>query len=177
MDPGTSPAFPAVARIIRTRGNRGEVLAEPHSDFPERFSKLRQVWLEFGDQHRESALVEAVWEHKGRQVLKFSGVDSISEAERLVGAWVLVEPGEAVRPPAGAFYNHDLAGCRVLDSGGTELGVVTGIHKFQGNVLLVVEGPQGEILIPAVNSMCREVAVDRKVIIVDLPEGLLDLNR
>ncbi len=177
MDAGTSPDFPAVARIIGTRGNRGEVLAESYSDFPERFRKLRNVWLEFVDQHRERALVEAAWEHKGRQVLKFSGVDSISEAERLIGAWVLVEPAEAVPPPAGAFFDHDLVGCRVFDSGGIELGVVSGIHKFQGNALLVVEGSQGEILIPFVSAICREVSVDLKAIIVELPEGLMDLNK
>ena len=177
MNRGTSQAYPVVARVIRTRGNRGEVLAESYSDFPERFSKLRNVWLEFGDQHRERMLVEAAWEHKGWRVLKFAGIDSISEAERLVGAWVLVEPAEAVSPPAGTFFDHDLVGCRVLDSGGAELGVVSGIHKFQGNPLLVVEGPQGEILIPAVKAICREVSVARKVIVVELPEGLMDLNR
>ncbi len=177
MEPGTNPAFPAVARIVRTRGNRGEVLAESYSDFPGRISKLRNVWLEFADQHRERALVEAGWEHKGRQVLKFSGIDSISDAERLIGAWVLVEPDEIKSLPAGVFFDHDLVGCRVVDCEGIELGVVSRIHKIQGNSLLVVDGAQGEILIPAVDAICREISIASKVIVVDLPEGLMDLNR
>ncbi|NWG12912.1 MAG: 16S rRNA processing protein RimM [Acidobacteria bacterium] len=177
MEPGTGPGFSAVARIARIRGNRGEVLAEPYSDFPERYRNLRNVWLEFADQHREHALVEAVWEHKGRQVLKFAGIDSISQASRLVGAWVLVEPDETVSLAVGSFFDHDLVGCRVIDGRGTELGVVSGIHKIPGNDLLVVNGAHGEILIPAVGVLCREISLPRKQIIVDLPEGLIELNR
>ncbi len=96
MGPDTDSPALAIARIVRTRGNRGEVLADILTDFPERFQRLKAVWLEFPDRHRETAVVEATWPHKGRQVLKFAGIESISEAERLRSAWVLIDRKDAV---------------------------------------------------------------------------------
>jgi len=167
----------AIARIVRTRGNRGEVLADILTDFPERFRRLKSVWLEFPDQHREPAVVETTWPHKGRQVLKFAGVDSISEAERLRAAWVLVDQKDAVPLEDGEYYDHDLIGCQVVDTAGVVLGRVREILKAAGNSVLIVDGFRGEILIPAVADCCRQVSIHEKLIVVDLPEGLVDLNR
>ncbi len=171
-----SPAL-AVARIVRTRGNRGEVLADILTDFPERFQRLKAVWLEFPDQHRETAIIETTWPHKGRQVFRFAGIESISEAERLRGTWVLVDRREAVPLEEGEYYDHDLVGCRVVDKAGVVLGTVREILKAAGNAVLIVDGPRGEILIPAVAEFCRHISTAEKSIVVDLPEGLLDLNR
>ncbi len=177
MGPDTDSPALAIARIVRTRGNRGEVLADILTDFPERFQRLKTVWLEFPDQHRESAVVEAAWPHKGRQVLKFAGIDSISDAERLRAAWVLVDRKDAVPLEQGEYYDHDLIGCRVVDAAGAVLGTVREILKTAGNAVLVVDGPDGEVLIPAVGDFCRHISIPEKLIVVDLPEGLLDLNR
>ncbi len=177
MEPDTDSPALAIARIVRTRGNRGEVLADILTDFPERFQRLKAVWLEFPDRHRELAVVEATWVHKGRQVLKFAGIESISEAERLRAAWVLVERKDAVPLKQGEYYDHDLIGCRVVDAAGAVLGTVREILKAAGNAVLIVDGAAGEILIPAVADFCRRISITEKLIVVDLPEGLLDLNR
>ena len=66
MDPDTQPSFIAIARIARTRGNRGEVLADLYTDFPDRFNALEEVWLEFADGRRVRVAVEDTWEHKGQ---------------------------------------------------------------------------------------------------------------
>ncbi len=176
MDPSSPSSHIVIARIVRTRGNRGEVLAELHTDFPERFSQLGRVRLEFPDGRRECRSVESSWEHKGRYVLKFSSIDSIAEAEALVGAWVEVESGQAARLPDGSYWDHDLIGCSVVDGTGLVLGAVADVLRIAGNSQLVVKGARGEFLVPAVAPICREVSIARKVIVVDLPEGLLDLN-
>jgi 16S rRNA processing protein RimM len=177
VEPDTDSQALAIARIVRTRGNRGEVLADILTDFPERFQRLKAVWLEFPDRHRELAVVEATWVHKGRQVLKFAGIESISEAERLRAAWVLVERKDAVPLKQDEYYDHDLIGCRVVDAAGAVLGTVREILKAAGNAVLIVDGAAGEILIPAVADFCRRISIPEKLIVVDLPEGLLDLNR
>lgn len=177
MEPDTDSPALAVARIARTQGNRGEVLADSLTDFPERFQRLKAVWLEFPDQHRERAVLEGTWPHKGRQVLKFAGIDTISDAERLREAWVLVDRQDAVPLEDGTYWDHDLAGCRVIDAAGVEIGTVRGILKAAGNAVLIIDGPRGEVLIPAVADFCRHVSIAEKSIVVDLPEGLLDLNR
>jgi 16S rRNA processing protein RimM len=177
VEPLERSSYLAVAYIVRARGNRGEVLAELHTDFPARFNLLEEVWLAFPDRARRCFKLEECWEHKGRQVLKFAGVDSITAAEQLVGAWVEIEAGDAVILPKGTYYDHDLAGCRVIDQGGRELGIVKEVLRIPGNNQLVVESGSGEFLIPAKEGICKGVSVPDKRITVDLPEGLMDLNR
>jgi len=177
VEPLERPSYLTVAYIVRTRGNRGEVLAEPHTDFPARFNLLENVWLVFSDRPRRCCKLEECWEHKGRLVLKFAGVDSIAAAEQLVGAYVEIEAGEAVVLPQGTYYDHDLAGCRVIDRAGRELGIVREVLRIPGNSQLVVESGGGEFLIPAKGDICKEVSIADKRITVDLPEGLMDLNR
>jgi 16S rRNA processing protein RimM len=177
VNPAAGPSHIAIARIVRTRGNRGEVLAELHTDFPTRFSLLNRVWVEFPDGRRESLALEHSWAHQGRQVLKFEGVDTISDAEALIGAWVEVEAGQAVPLPENTYWDRDLVGCSVRNPQGAELGVVAGIMRIAGNDQLVVRGDGGEFLVPMVASICREISLARREITVDLPDGLVDLNR
>jgi len=171
-------SFIAVARIARTRGNRGEVLADLLTDKPDRFNGLVDVWLEFDDGRRQTRTrkkLEDVWEHKGRQVLKFEGVNSISEAEAWVGCWVMIPADQAMELPEGAYFNHDLVGCAVTGIDGARIGTVNRILDIAGNTQLVVSGSNREYLIPAVKSICVEISIPEKRIVVDPPEGLLDL--
>ena len=177
MEPSERPSYLAIARVVRTRGNRGEVLAELHTDFPTRFNLLEKVWLAFPDRSRRCLKLEECWEHKGRQVLKFAGVDSITAAEELVGTWVEIEAGDAVILPAGTYYDHDLVGCNVIDQSGRRLGTVKEVWRIPGNNQLVVESDRGEFLIPAKGGICKEVSIPDRRIMVELPEGLMDLNQ
>jgi 16S rRNA processing protein RimM len=171
------PSFIVIARIVRTRGNRGEVLADLYTDFPARFDSLADVWLEWPDGSRKIVKVENTWEHKGRRVLKFEGIDSISSAERLPGAWLMVEFRNAVPLDEGTYFDHDLVGCTVNSTGGEELGTVKEVIRITGNNQLLIMGKHGEFMVPAVDGICREVSIERKRIVVDLPEGLIDLNK
>ena len=177
MEPAARPSYIAIARIVRTRGNRGEVLADLHTDFPSRFDGLGEVWLEFDDGQRKHVTLEKSWSHKGRQVLRFAGIDSISSAEELVGAWVEVASKDAVPLPEGVYYDHELIGCSVRDVNGELLGKITDVMRILGNNQLVVTGPHGEFMIPAVEAICKSVSIAEKEILVDLPEGLIDLNK
>lgn len=177
MEPVERHSFLAVARIAKTRGIRGEVLADLHTDFPARFHSLEKVWLSFEDQRRRIFVLEDCWEHKGRIVMKLQGVDSIPEAEPLIGAWVEIDAADAVPLPEGTYFDHDLAGCLVTGTDGREIGTVREVLRIPGNNQLVVEGPSGEILIPAHEGICKEVLLEEKRIVVELPDGLLDLNR
>lgn len=166
----------AVGRLKRSRGNRGEIFAEIYSSQPGRAERLRSVRLE-KDGVTRSAEVERVWYHDGRPVLKFAGVDSISEAEALQGADILVEESQRARPGDGEYSYADLIGCTVLDEdGGGKLGVVSGVEQYGGPPLLQLETEGGrELMVPFAREICREIDVVRKVIRAKLPEGLLDL--
>ncbi len=177
MESDARPSFINIARIVRTRGNRGEVLAELHTDFPERFHDLKTVWLERPGRDRQERILREAWEHKGRIVLKFEGVDSISEAEALTGSWVIVAAEAAVALPEGTYFDHQLVGCRVIDGAGVALGEVVEVLRIAGNHQLVVAAEGWEFLVPAVDRICRQVDVGNRQIVVDLPDGIVDLNR
>ncbi len=177
MEPAAYPTYIAIAQIARTRGNRGEVLADLLTDFPARFDALEEVWLEFKGGHRKLLHLEESWAHLGRRVLKFAGIDSISAAGELVGALVEVAAEDAVTLPEGTYFDHELVGCSVRQEGGNVLGTVTEVLRIAGNNQLIVAGRHGEFMIPAVEAICKTVSVSGKEIVVDLPEGLIDLNK
>jgi 16S rRNA processing protein RimM len=170
-----------LARVARPRGNRGEVLAEPLSSRPDAFSGPRQVML-FAGGHPQGegrpVLLESAWWHQGRLVLKFAGIDSISDAEAMRGAAVCVPASERAELPSGEYYQDDLVGFDVVErSTGRSLGRVSGWRECGGPPLVVVDAPEAELLIPFAASICVAIEPDRRRIVVDLPEGLKEVNR
>ena len=165
-----------VARVARTRGLRGEVLADLSTDFPERFDGLDTVIGIAPDGSRRSLQIEEHWFHQHRIVLKFASFDSIDEARELAGYQLAVPASERIELPADHFYEWELAGCRVENIDGTLIGLVHEVMHTGGVEILVVAGNAGrEMLIPMAQDICVEIDVARKVIRVDPPEGLLEL--
>jgi 16S rRNA processing protein RimM len=170
----SSPAggWVAIAVLGKTRGNRGEITAFPLSGKPERFEALEEVFL-FGSGARYE--VESTWFHQQTLIIKFRGVDTISAAELLSGAEVRVPLDQRTPLEAGEFFQDDLLGCQVVDRRtGQTLGQVTRWEDGGGTGLLVVNG---DLLIPFARSICVEIDPAGKRIAVELPEGLMDLNR
>ena len=121
--------------------------------------------------------IEDTWEHKHRRVLKFAGIDTINSAEVFVGCWIVIPHDQAVPLPDGTYFDHDLVGCSVMDIHGGELGIVSEILRIAGNNQLVVKDLNREYLIPVVDNICVEIDIKGKQIIVDPPEGLMDLDQ
>jgi 16S rRNA processing protein RimM len=165
------PGWVAVALLGKTRGNRGEITALALSSKPERYESLGAVYL-FGSGERYD--VESVWFHNGTLILKFRGVDTISDAEKLVGAEVRVPESERVALDPGEFFETDLVGCDVVDRAtGASLGRVNRFEDAGGSGLLVVESG---LMIPFARSICVDINPAARRITVELPEGLKDLN-
>ncbi len=171
-----------IARLMRTRGRRGELSAVSFSSHPERFAQLARVAL-IGAEGFPGEIrtyeIEEIWEHGARLIFKFKGVDSISEAEKLRGAEVCVPMAERFPLPPDEYYQSDLVGCEVLERRtGRRVGRVADFLEAGGSGLLQVEGEGGEeILIPFTREICVRVDVEGKQIEIDPPEGLLELNR
>ena len=140
----------AVALAVRTRGLRGEIVAELLTDFPERFAGLENLIAVAPDGKRALLALEEHWFQAGRIVLKFAGYDSIEEAAALVGCEFAVPETERVELAADEFYDWELMGCRVETVGGEELGVVREVMRTGGVAMLVVfsESTAREYLIP-----------------------------
>jgi 16S rRNA processing protein RimM len=161
-----------VAVLGKARGNRGEVTALPLSSKPERYERLKEVYL-FGSGERFE--VESTWFHQDTLIFKFKGIDSISGAEQLSGVEVRVPKSERAALEAGEYFQSDLIGCRVVDRHtGQEYGCVSAWQDAGGSGLLELDGG---MLIPFAREICVEIDPAAGRIAVELPEGLKDLNR
>lgn len=159
------------------------MLAELHTDFPERFAERRQLLaLAVDGSHRELQLEEH-WFHKGGVVLKFAGVDSITEAEQL-GRVELQIPSEQRAPlDEGEAFVSDLVGCEVWAATSGEpqlLGMVKDLQFGAGEApLLVIRqkvGSTDDLLVPFAAEFLKSTDLKRRRIEMQLPEGLLELE-
>jgi len=177
-----------LARLLRPHGIRGEIAAEILTDFPERLTKLREVWLwDSRTDVLQKITVQKCWlsfTRGGQAVFQFAGVDRIEDVEKLRGLEVQVPLSERMELPGGSYYISELAGCEVWEviAAGeaealeTKLGVVTGVQE-SGTPVLEVDTPDGEVLIPLATEICRKIDVSARRIEVVMPEGLRDLNK
>jgi 16S rRNA processing protein RimM len=117
--------------------------------------------------------VERTWMHGDHLIFKFQGVDTISDAEKLAGAEVSIRFEQRAELPEDEVFESDLIGCEVFDATGRSLGVVTDFQETGGTPLLQVGS---DLLIPFAKEICTKIDLENKRIIVNLPEGLLDLN-
>lgn len=187
-----------LALLRRPQGRKGELYAEILTDFPEKFTERRQLWL-LRDRlsaprpgqppAQSSALPRQVtlanhWVHKGGVILHFEGVNSISDAEALAGLVVAI-PREQRAPLAeDEAYIADLIGCTVFDVASGQcaaVGEIESVDRTAGPVPLLVlrsADPKRteEILIPFAKSYLRKVDVESKRIEMALPVGLVNLN-
>jgi len=166
----------AVGRIARAHGNRGQVIVNLDTDFPdERFHPGAELFVRRGDRIERLRLTNVRF-HRERPVVGIDGVDTIDGAEALAGLELRIPRDRLASLPAGAFYHHDLIGCRVETAGGTLVGVVRSVDTTAGGSHLVVQGTGGDVLIPLAADICTTVDAQGKRIVVDAPAGLLDLN-
>jgi 16S rRNA processing protein RimM len=165
-----------VGRIARAHGIRGQVIVSLDTDFPqERFRPGAELFIE-----RNGAVqcltLTTVRFHRDRPVIGIAGVDTMSEAEALAGRELRVPVDRLAPLPGGTFYRHDLIGCRVETRAGELVGTVEQVEGTLNGSRLVVAAPRGEVLIPLVADICIDIDVAAKRIVIDPPDGLLDVN-
>ena len=164
----------------KTQGRHGEVAVELHTDVPDRFRVGLELFALAQDNSRRELRVEELWPHKALLVLKFAGVDSISDAELLIGCELQVPRSERARLESGWNYVSDLVGCVVFDSG-REIGKIEDVQFGAGEapLLIVVSGVGAgskRYEIPYAEAYLKSVDLQHKQIQMELPEGMLELN-
>ena len=164
----------AIANIVRTRGLKGEVVAEILTDFPDRFKSLETVTAVRQDGERVELKIEKFWFQNGRVILKFEGYDTVESGEKLRDVEICVAESETVDLDEDEYFDWQLEGCKVETIGGEAIGEVRELLRTGGTELLVVASGAKEHLIPFANAICVEVDVENKLIKVDPPDGLLE---
>ena len=167
-----------VGVVARTHGNRGEVIVNAETDFPEeRFREGAQLMTRRKDGTPATLEVATMRMHQGRPVILFTGIASMNDAELLAGQELRIAEvgGEADLLGEGEYYHRDLIGCAVVTEGGESIGEVTAVEGNRSATRLVVRSRRSEVLIPLADAICT-VDVKGKRITVRPPEGLLELN-
>jgi 16S rRNA processing protein RimM len=188
-----------VARIIRPRGNKGEVLAELFTDFPARLSSRLQIFLRQAQSEPRAIGLQNFWvdrNHPEHGIFHFEGCSSIDAAEKFRGFEVLIPIADRVKLPDGKYFVSDLIGCSVFENPVAEaklsspacameeaprlVGTVQDVYfpgeGTAGTPLLQLQTAAGELLVPLAEDICRSIDVAARRIDVTLPEGLSDLN-
>jgi 16S rRNA processing protein RimM len=178
-NPETSGEFISLARVVKTQGRRGEVAGEIYSSIPDRFVAGMQLLAlpQEANKRRRELELEEFWPHKGWLVFKFAGIDSISDAESLVGCELQVPRSQRSELRTGWNYVSDLVGCSVFE-GGHEIGVIADVQFGAGEApLLIVRDAGAKLLdIPLAEAYLDSVDLQRKQVRMKLPSGLLELN-
>lgn len=172
-----------IAHLVRPQGRDGEIIADILTDFPERFAERRRLTLLSPDEKTQRPVeLESYWLHKGRVVLKFTGIDSISDAETLRNFDVAIPRDQRAPLDEDSVYIDDLIGCHIIDTGPTnagDIGPIIGVDRDTTNTpLLLVRAADGEEewQIPFAKAWLRNIDLDQQRIEMSLPEGLLTIN-
>jgi 16S rRNA processing protein RimM len=164
----------AIAKLVKPRGLRGEIVADVLTDFPERFENLETVFGVSPDGETSELEIEKFWFQKNRIVLKFAGIDSIEKAEGFRNYEICIPETEAVKLEEDEFFDWELEDCAVETVEGENIGRVKEVLRTGGTEILVVAGAEKEFLIPFAETICTEVDLENKLIKIDAPEGLLE---
>lgn len=165
-----------VGIVARTHGNRGEVIVNPETDFPEqRFRPGAQLWTRRRGGLPTPLAVVTMRLHQGRPVILFLGIGSMNDAELLAGQELRTDEAGEELLPEGEFFHRDLIGCEVVTEAGELVGLVSDVLDDSAQARLVVAGKRSELLIPLAEAICTVDLVARRIT-VRPPDGLLELN-
>jgi 16S rRNA processing protein RimM len=171
-----SDGFITLAWVRKTQGRIGEVAVEPQTNAPDRFHQGMRLWALSPDGQRRELEVEGFWPHKGQVVLKFAGVDSISDAQLLLKCDLQIPQAERAPLEPDWTYVSDLVGCTVFDED-REIGEVADLQFGAGEAaLLIVRSGTTEYEIPYAEAYLQKLDLGGKKIFMQLPEGLLEVN-
>jgi 16S rRNA processing protein RimM len=164
-----------VARAVRTRGLKGELVAELLTDFPERFESLEELIAVSPDGERQTVKLENFWFQNGRVILKIESFDDVNSAKVFIGFDFAVPEADRVQLEADEYYDWELEGCTVSTVDGDSVGIVSSIMKTGGTEILVVSDSVVERLVPLAASIVKDIDRANKRILIDPPPGLFEL--
>lgn len=168
--PDGEPVYLAVGFLRRPHGVRGEIIMDLHTDFPERMSEGRRLFI--GEGH-EPVTVASVRTHQKGMLVRFEGIETPEDAGRFRNQWLYVNSADVPELPDDQLYQHELFGFSAVDEAGNVLGELVEIIETGANDVYVIRDESGrEILLPAIPAVILELDPERRLMRVHLLEGL-----
>ena len=165
-----------VGKIVNTHSLKGEVKVISSTDFEEeRFKKGSKLLITRGNQLIREVVVQSYRNHKNFLLVKFEGIDSVEEAEKLKNLQIKIDSDEVGELEENEFYFHEIIGCQVFDENDRNLGEIIGILTPGANDVWVIKGEEGkEILIPYIEDVVKQIDITNKKVNIEVMEGLMD---
>jgi 16S rRNA processing protein RimM len=164
----------AVGKIVGCFGIKGYVKVQPFSGSIERYQHLHGVMIGSSVEETADETVEAVKGGNSHILVKLRGVDDRSSAEKIVGSMIFVDEKDVERPRQGSYFIHDIVGCSVYLPDGTQRGIVEDVYRSPAQDLWVIRYNGKLSMIPAVKEIVKDVDIQRKKIIIEMIEGLIE---
>ena len=173
MDPDASREWLVVGRVIKPHGVHGDLVVEIITDFPERLADGTEFGL--GEDTPETFHeVHRIRFHKRRWLLSVNGLRGRDAAEAWRGRCLFLPEQSLDELPEGFFYEHHLVGLACVSPGGDDLGEIRGVDQGPGQRRLVIKRGRREFLVPYVPEIVVDVDLEKGVVTIDAPPGLLD---
>ena len=165
-----------VGKIVNTHSLKGEVKVISSTDFEEeRFKKGSKLLITRGNQLIREVIVESYRNHKNFLLVKFEGIDSVEEAEKLKNLQIKIDSDEVGELEENEFYFHEIIGCQVFDENDRNLGEIIDILTPGANDVWVIKGEEGkEILIPYIEDVVKQIDITSKKVNIEVMEGLIN---
>lgn len=162
-----------IGRIINTHGIKGELKIYPLTDNINRFDDLKTVYL--GD-NKIKAEVESVKYHKEMVIIKLKEFNNINEVLKFKDDFIYIDQEDRVELPEDHYFIFDIIGCTVFDRESNKIGIVTDVIQSASNDVYVIkdEEKNKEYLIPAVKEFIINIDIDKKEIVLDPIEGMIE---
>ena len=162
-----------LGQIVNVRGLKGEVKVNSFTDDNTKFERLPKVFIKRNKGDLEERKIEKVSYNKNQVIIKFVGINTIDEAEKLRNSFILVDRDDLGSLPEGIYYIADLIGLDVFTEEGELLGKVDDIYNTGANDIYVIKDDLGkQRLLPGIKDVIKEVNIEEGKIIVNLIEGL-----
>lgn len=162
-----------LAKIIASEGDQGFLKIDSFSESPERFYKLKKVYIDFWGE-KKIFFLQSVKRKKDSVLIKFKDFNNKESVEVLLGRQVFVDDKDLLKLPKGHYFIHDIIGSKVIRNG-NEFGTLTDVYSLDANDVYVIRKTSGEeILIPAVNEFIEKIDIINKVLILKAGEDIYE---
>ena len=167
--------FYYLGKILKTHGNKGQVLVHLDVDDTESYQKLESVYLDLHGERIPFFIASIELKHNRKAVVQFQDFNTIEDAESLQGLEMYLPITELPALQGNQFYYHEIKGFHVVDANHGNIGVIEDILELPHQSLFQIRHGEKEILIPIVEEIIQKVDRRKKLLMIEAPAGLIEI--
>jgi len=164
-----------LGKVLKTHGNKGQVMVLLDVDDPEEYESLESVYLDLQGERIPFFIGSLELKHNRKAVVKFDDFDTIEDAESLQGLEMYLPVTSLPALKGNQFYFHEIIGYRVVDEHHGDIGIIEDILEMPHQSLFQIRHGEKEILVPVVDDIIRKVDRKKKQVMIEAPEGLIEI--